>query len=302
MDKLDRRLTLEQLRCFVAVVDSGGFVKACEQLHRSQATVTQQIKKLEAIIGSRLLQRSQGHLGELTDAGARFLSRARIALAATESAYRAARGDPLHGHVRLGMLDDFNAQNIPSVIALFGRIHPNVTIEIVSDLSFRLEEGIQNKKLDIAVLKRTYRERRKGEETPLLVEELQWVMKDKLLVDMEAPLPLVVFHEGCIFRQHMINALSKTHREWRIAYSSYNYANILAALHAGLGLSALPTRAVRSGLQILANREEFSVLPKVELAIALSKEVEYAETAKALEFHLAQAFSAGHGNLLDTGT
>ncbi len=51
-------LDLELLRSFVSVVDAGGFTRAGERVHRTQSTVSQQIKRLEDDIGQPLLNRT----------------------------------------------------------------------------------------------------------------------------------------------------------------------------------------------------------------------------------------------------
>ena len=51
-------LDLELLRSFVSVVDSGGFTRAGERVHRTQSTVSQQIKRLEQDVGQPLLNRN----------------------------------------------------------------------------------------------------------------------------------------------------------------------------------------------------------------------------------------------------
>ncbi len=49
-------LDLELLRSFVSVVDAGGFTRAGERVHRTQSTVSQQIKRLEEDVGQPLLE------------------------------------------------------------------------------------------------------------------------------------------------------------------------------------------------------------------------------------------------------
>ena len=51
-------LDLELLRSFVSVVDSGGFTRAGERVHRTQSTVSQQIRRLEETLGYPLLHRN----------------------------------------------------------------------------------------------------------------------------------------------------------------------------------------------------------------------------------------------------
>ena len=76
---------LELLRSFVSVVDSGGFTRAGERVHRTQSTVSQQIKRLEDDVGQPLLDRS-GKDVTPTEAGERLLSYARRLLSLAEEA------------------------------------------------------------------------------------------------------------------------------------------------------------------------------------------------------------------------
>src|ERR1700756_3192867 len=78
-------LDLELLRSFVSVVDAGGFTRAGERVHRTQSTVSQQIKRLKEEVGQPLLFRS-GKDVTPTEAGERLLSYARRLLSLAEEA------------------------------------------------------------------------------------------------------------------------------------------------------------------------------------------------------------------------
>ncbi len=82
-------MDMELLRSFVSVVDAGGFTKAGERVHRTQSTVSQQIKRLEDQLGRPLLQRT-GKQATLTEEGERLLSYARRILALEQEANRCA--------------------------------------------------------------------------------------------------------------------------------------------------------------------------------------------------------------------
>jgi DNA-binding transcriptional LysR family regulator len=49
------RVTLEQWRCLVAVVDAGGYAQAALRLHKSQSSVTYAVQKLESLLGVEAL-------------------------------------------------------------------------------------------------------------------------------------------------------------------------------------------------------------------------------------------------------
>ena len=69
-------LTLDQLRVFVAVADTGSFSRAAKALQRAQSVITYAIQKLEGQVGVTLFDRS-AYRPMLTEAGQALLVRAR---------------------------------------------------------------------------------------------------------------------------------------------------------------------------------------------------------------------------------
>src|ERR1700733_7272553 len=72
-------IELRHLRYFVALADAGSFTHAAEQMFIAQPTLSQQIRRLEEIVGTRLLQRRREGL-QLTKAGAVLLDASRTVL------------------------------------------------------------------------------------------------------------------------------------------------------------------------------------------------------------------------------
>ena len=72
-------LELRHLRYFVAVADAGTFTHAAAQMYIAQPTLSQQIRRLEEIIGTSLLQRRREGV-RLTQAGAVLLEDSRAIL------------------------------------------------------------------------------------------------------------------------------------------------------------------------------------------------------------------------------
>lgn len=58
----------QQLLSFVAVCDSGSFTRAAERVFLSQSTVSQQVRRLEEMLGKALLERTS-HQVLLTEEG-----------------------------------------------------------------------------------------------------------------------------------------------------------------------------------------------------------------------------------------
>jgi DNA-binding transcriptional LysR family regulator len=236
----DRRLTLEHFRAFLAITECGGFAGAAERLMRTQSALTHQIQSLEEILGERLLMRSRGHYGGLTEDGKRFLPHARSVLGAVESACRSVGQPALAGKVRIGIMDDFDIRWLIDLIARFDVLHPGVETSTVSDLSSALEDRLARGDIDVAVTKRLVEPTGPMADNPLQIERLDWVAGAGFQWNGEGRLPVVVFHEGCVYRRRLVERLAQAGIDWRVGYAGHSYANIRAAVAAGLGVTALP--------------------------------------------------------------
>lgn len=106
MDRIDA------MQAFVAVADLQGFAPAARKLRLSPSGVTRLIAALEDRLGARLLQRTTRSV-TLTDAGSRYLERARRILADVEEAESAAEGERTRPSGRL----------VVSAPIGFGRLH-----------------------------------------------------------------------------------------------------------------------------------------------------------------------------------
>src|SRR5438309_3079869 len=146
-------LDLELLRSFVSVVDSGGFTRAGERVHRTQSTVSQQIKRLEDDIGRPLLNRTAKDVTP-TEAGERLLSYARRLLSLAEEARDVVARPGYEGAVRLGIPEDFAAYRLTKLLAAFSRSHPGLRLDVRVDQSKSLKRDLERGELDLALFKR----------------------------------------------------------------------------------------------------------------------------------------------------
>ncbi|WP_028347995.1 LysR family transcriptional regulator [Bradyrhizobium murdochi] len=260
-------LDLELLRSFVSVVDAGGFTRAGERVHRTQSTVSQQIKRLEDDVGQPLLNRN-GKDVTPTEAGERLLSYARRLLSLAEEARDVVARPESEGTIKLGIPEDFAAYRLTKLLATFSRSRPGLRLDVRADQSTYLRRDIERGDLDLALLKRDA-----GEKGAIAVwpEKVHWVTSKTHPVDIDAgSVPLIGFPAGCLYRARAIHALESAGRFWHMAYTSSGLAGIQAAVAAGLGLSILSDIAIQAGHRVLTAKDGFAPIDKTELALVAS--------------------------------
>jgi DNA-binding transcriptional LysR family regulator len=262
-------LDLDLLRSFVSVVDAGGFTRAGERVHRTQSTVSQQIKRLEDEVGQPLLNRS-GKDVTPTEAGERLLSYARRLLALAEEARDVLARPGNEGAVRLGIPEDFAAYRLTQLLATFARARPGLRLDVRSDQSAYLRRDLERGELDLALLKRDAGEKGGIAAWP---ERTHWVTSKLHPVDTQSgSVPLIGFPAGCIYRARAIHAIESAGRAWHMAYTSSSLAGIQAAVAAGLGLSILSEIAIQPEHRVLTARDGFAPIDKTEVALMAAPE------------------------------
>lgn len=261
-----RDLELELLRTFVAVVDGGGFTRAAERLHRTQSTVSQQLKRLEERLDTPLLERNTRRT-ILTERGEMLLGYARRLLALNDEALAALAETKLQGRVRLGSAQEVADGGLADLLAHYSRLHPGVALEVRVDANLTLRDELERGNLDLAVLFQEPGERQNGGVKCEVIDRLRrvWVASPDLAIAAEDPIPLVLSNGPCIFRNAVLGALDEIDRPWRIALSTPSLSGMRAALRAGLGVGARTERWLEPDLQIL--ERELPPLPDVELVL-----------------------------------
>lgn len=256
---------LELLKTLVCVVDEGSFTRAGERVHRTQSTVSQQVRKLEELVGRPLLLRDRtGSHVTTTEHGVLLTQYARRLLELSEEAWEALRRDVQLSPVRLGVPEDVDAQRMAAMLSGFLKIRPDARLETVAGMSADLQRRLTAGEIDIALVKR---EPGSGDCFASWPESLVWVCgrdADSLERDPEQPVALALFPQGCIYRQRAIRSLDKVKRPWRIAFGSQSLTGIQAAVAAGLAISVLPKSAILPEHRICS---DMPPLPPSELAL-----------------------------------
>jgi DNA-binding transcriptional LysR family regulator len=281
-------LDTDQLRSFLAIVDTGSFTRAAERVHKTQSAVSMHVRRLEERLGRALFDK-QGRGVRLSEDGEKLVDYARRMLQIEASAVAAISNKGLTGHVRLGIPDDYADNFLPAILTRFTRRHPLVEVSVVCDGSSQLDEQLRSGLLDMAVV--TDCERMSNVEV-LREEPLNWIAGPHCSIHAERPLPLALGRPTCIWRQAATASLTESSIRWRLVLTSNNYAAIAPVVQAGLAITVLPKSAFRSWQRVLGGKEGLPSLPPCRIGF-ITAPGEHSPEVKALGETIRAALAAG---------
>jgi len=143
------KATSEELAIFVAVVESGSFSRAAEQLGQANSAVSRAVKKLEMKLGVSLLNRTTRQLS-LTEEGERYFRRVQVILqemAAAENEIIETRLAP-RGLLRIDAATPVILHYLMPLIRPFRERYPEMTLSLVSSETFI---NLIERKVDVAI-------------------------------------------------------------------------------------------------------------------------------------------------------
>ena len=145
-------MEFREISTFLQVAQHQSFSKAAKQLGYSQAAVTIQIKQLEQELGVHLFDRI-GKQISLTHQGQVFYQYA-VSIRNDLERAKNAVSDPstLSGKLCLGTIESICASIFPDLLAEYHRLHPEVTISIVTDSPGVLLNRMNENAIDIVYL------------------------------------------------------------------------------------------------------------------------------------------------------
>ena len=148
----ETRLTLGQLRTFLAVASTGSVRAAADQLVVTQPAVSSALAAVRKQVGVALVMR-EGRGLRLTPAGEALAERARAALALLDEAVAAARGeaDPDRGRLRLASVTTAGEHLAPPLLASFLADHPDVTVSLEVGNRRRVADLLSHHEVDLAI-------------------------------------------------------------------------------------------------------------------------------------------------------
>ncbi|MEJ8567996.1 LysR family transcriptional regulator [Elongatibacter sediminis] len=146
------RITLEQWRALVAVVEAGGYVQASEQVHKTQSSITYAVQKIEQQLDLKLFERV-GRRARLTPAGEAMYLRAKNLIDRAESVERsaAALGQDWDPELRLAVEIVFPTWLLLRSLNRFGEERPATRVQLYETVLGGMDEALLDRRVDLAV-------------------------------------------------------------------------------------------------------------------------------------------------------
>lgn len=252
------------LRALIYVVDTGSFTQAAERLFRTQSAVSLQIKKLEELVTQQLLIRDKKRV-TLTPSGHTVYRYALQMLKLNDELITTTKGRDTSTVIRFGAPDDYQQLFMPRIIKEFTRFGYDVEYQIFSDLSPTLSKMVDNGDLDIALIT----DSPGVDALHITSEPLSWVCATTSKINFADVVPLALFPEGCTIRELALAALHRSGLQWRIKFSSNQFAPLKSAIIADQAIGILPTKVVPTGL-IKVPESCLPTLPNANIVLKIS--------------------------------
>ena len=246
-------MEIHQLRYFVAVAEEGSFSRAAARVRVAQPSLSQQIRKLEAEVGQPLFDRLPRSV-ILTEAGRCLIDYARQILASIGDARRCIdefKGE-IAGRVAVGAIPTIAPYVLPELVVTFQNHYPQVTLEIVEDVTAGIRRRIEAGELDVALASTcqqspTLRRERLGNE-PLLAlvpEGHELAKKTEITFDDLKSQRFLLLHEMHCLSQQVHHLLESRRLHPEIALAGSQLSTIANMVAAGIGVSIVPQMMVR---------------------------------------------------------
>ncbi|MCV6589679.1 MAG: LysR family transcriptional regulator [Marinobacterium sp.] len=262
-------LDLELLRTFVAVVEQGELKKAAQQVHRSQAAVSMQLKRLESQLDSHLMERNNQGIN-LTESGKTLLAYARQLLQLSQQTLAAMNPTQLQEQLRFGIPSDyantFTREFIPQLTMALPDVQPYINCAPSRALREQLNQG----KLDVIIVSGESAQ----EPHPLLWSEAQrWVAPIQCHPELQDSLPVAILDTDCIIRDQTHALLQQSGHCWHSVFTGSQLENLAVAVESGMAIALLPEQLINPSTMRILESQTFSVTALITMHLIFADHV-----------------------------
>jgi LysR family cyn operon transcriptional activator len=248
---------LRHLRGFVAIVETGGFLRAADRVHLSQPALSRQIHALETELGVRLFDRI-GRRVRLTSEGEDLLTLSRRLLTDAESLGERARAlkSGRSGLLRVGATPQVMETMLARFLPRYRRRHPGVEVHLVDDGGARLPARLERGDVTLALIAAGDERFRWRALAPIYVLAVlprthRLGRRAGLEVDELADVPLLLPKREFASRGWFDAACQVAHLRPHVLLETGAPATLVALARAGYGIAIVPSTAAvpRSGIR-----------------------------------------------------
>ena len=253
-------LDLDLLRTFVAVADLNTFAAAAAAVCRTQSAVSQQMQRLEQLVGKELFAR-HGRNKLLTEHGIQLLGYAREILRFNDEACMSLMFSNLQGVLTLGASDESADTILPFLLNRISSVYPKLALDVSVKRNAFMVEMLNENKVDLVV---TTHRPGQFDCLTLRTSPTHWYCAAEYVLQKGEPVPLVLLDDPSPFRDMVLTALNEANIPWRLAYVASTLPAVRAAVKAGLGVTARPVEMMSPDLRVLGKSDGLPALPDTE--------------------------------------
>ncbi len=253
-------LDLDLLRTFVAVADLNTFAAAAAAVCRTQSAVSQQMQRLEQLVGKELFAR-HGRNKLLTEHGIQLLGYARKILRFNDEACMSLMFSNLQGVLTLGASDESADTILTFLLNRISSVYPKLALDVSVKRNAFMVEMLKENEVDLVV---TTHRPGQFDSLTLRTSPTHWYCAAEYVLQKGEPIPLVLLDDPSPFRDMVLAALNEAGIPWRLAYVASTLPAVRAAVKAGLGVTARPVEMMSPDLRVLGQSEGLPSLPDTE--------------------------------------
>lgn len=250
-------LDLDLLRTFVAVADLNTFAAAAVAVCRTQSAVSQQMQRLEQLIGKELFAR-HGRNKLLTEHGIQFLGYARKILQFNDEACASLMYSDVQGTLAIGASEDAADTILPFILQRVVAVFPKLSIAVSIKRNLEMMEMLQQGKIDLVI---TTVNNPDFPHVLLRTSPTLWYSSADYPFQQGETVSLVMLDEPSTFRTLALEQLAAAGISWRISYAASTLSAVRAAVKAGLGITVRSVEMMSPELRVLGEDVGLPRLP-----------------------------------------
>jgi DNA-binding transcriptional LysR family regulator len=257
-----RALDLDAVKAFVLTADLQSFTRAAEALDSTQSAISLKLRRLEAQLGRRLLERTPRQV-RLSAEGALFLVSARDLVGAHDRAVASFSVE--QRRLVIGISHQIVGSELPSLLRYMNEHDPHLLIELRVAGSREVMQAYDEGRLDAALVLQPEDKHCRGEK--LFNESFAWIAAADWLPRAGQPLPLSTQGEACSIRATAVRTLDQAGIAWTEVFIGKGAAVVGAAAAAGIAIAVLARRSAPAGTVDIGKALALPVLPTQEVVL-----------------------------------